>query len=185
MYPHNEEQNPSNDRLCLSHQVDLTSHQPMLRSVVRRLLPAGEHDDLVQEVLLRALAGDGLPCDPGRLQALLRVIARNVCIDWLRRRQSAPTKVSLADADLAVSDRGLRDWMAGSDACTLLDDLDGDLRWALIARFRDDEPYQAIAARLGTTPGAIAVRVHRARKRLRRPASKRRADDRRRCRNAE
>ena len=39
-------------------------------------------------------------------------------------------------------------------------------RAALLMRAEDQMPYEEIAAALGTTPGAVKVRVHRARRRL-------------------
>jgi serine/threonine-protein kinase RsbT len=157
---------------CAPDVAELLRLQPMLRGIARRWLPAGEDDDLVQEVLLRALHECCLPRDPGRLRGFLGVVARNICVDWVRRLQRRRL-VPIDDLELPAPDRGLEACVARSEVEAALAALDEEARNVVVAFHRDALTHREIAARLGTTAGAVALRLHRARRRIQSSARRR------------
>lgn len=54
-------------------------------------------EDVLQETFLRILSGKGNP-DPGKEQAWLYRVARNICYDILRKRKRETQEVSIAPA---------------------------------------------------------------------------------------
>lgn len=50
-------------------------------------------EDALQETFLRLLSRDGSPCQPGREQAWLYQVTRNLCLDQLRRQKRQPEAV--------------------------------------------------------------------------------------------
>jgi len=86
--------------------------------------------------------------------------------DEARRHRRRPAQVSLSDLDVAVGDA--TDWVAQlaqvQDAIHRLSQRDADL---VALRFGADLSNGDIADLLGSTPGAVAVAVHRAIQRLR------------------
>lgn len=157
----------STGRRCPPGTVDLMPFRPMLRGIANRLLRPGDAEDLVQEVLLQALRAESLPCDAARLRGFLGVVARNVCIDWRRRRQRAPTEQPLDEAHAVSLDGGQAAALARAEVEAALSELPHDVRRVLLMRYREAATHGEIAARLGISEGAVAVRLHRARKRVR------------------
>ncbi len=142
-------------------------HGPMVFATAWRILGhAADADDAVQEVFLQAhqLRQAGPVASWG---ALLRRLAACRALDRLRRRR---TTVPLDD--LALTRAG-----DGPEEIALEHELADRLRQALAQlppregavfclRYFDDLSYEHIADTLGTTTGAVAVALHKARARL-------------------
>jgi DNA-directed RNA polymerase specialized sigma24 family protein len=144
---------------------------PALASYVRRLVGDGDlADDVVQEVCLRALAGEG-PRFPAKALAWSRGIARHVVSAEWRRRRRGPLDRSRDEASLD----GVRD-------CGPTPEEVVDARVSLTRMFREGGPVAlllrryaeagaatVLASEVGLTPAALRMRLLR----LRRTARKR------------
>jgi RNA polymerase sigma factor (sigma-70 family) len=139
-------------------------------------------EDLAQETLIEAWRQRQRLHDPSGYAQWLSAIARNICLRWARQHgrerahlidvpsgndSTRPSVVEqLPDSlDLEVElERG--------ELARLLDRalalLPGETRAALVARYVEQMPVAEVAARLGLTEGAVAVRLHRGRLALRR-----------------
>jgi RNA polymerase sigma-70 factor (ECF subfamily) len=139
----------------------LLSCMPALSRYVRRQVSDRDAaEDIVQEVSLRALAGNG-PSEPERFLAWTYGIARYVIqIEW-RRRRRARAEVTLEDPSVGV----VRDPMAGpdrvADARASLKRVLGDgERAALLVRHYAGTG-EDLARELGLTPTAFRMRMMR------------------------
>jgi RNA polymerase sigma factor (sigma-70 family) len=134
-----------------------------VEAVVRRLLPRDEAEDVAQEALLRAYLGMSTLRDPDRFLGWLCGIAVNLAKMRLRR---LALQRRVAVGAPTVADGGDRELLhAVQDAVALLPDGQQD---AVLMHYVDDLSCEEIARLLGTTPGAVRVRLHRARAQLRR-----------------
>jgi RNA polymerase sigma-70 factor (ECF subfamily) len=129
-------------------------------------------DDVVQETFIRAQAHLGALREPEKMAAWLLRIAHNLCMDHLRARQSS--RIDPA-ADLDV--------LSAVEAASLEQDLErrqmSDCVRGMIERLPDNDravillfdieglSHEEIAGILGIDAGAVKVRLHRARKKLR------------------
>jgi DNA-directed RNA polymerase specialized sigma24 family protein len=141
---------------------------PRLRAFVRRLV--GDRDteeELLQEISLRALAGEG-PGDEEFFLAWSCGIARHVIgIEWRRRRR--------ARAELPIEDEGVADElcdpMAFPDTCVAaresllhaMNDLDPVGLDLLIRRYILGKPGKDLAEEMELTPAALRMRLMRLR----------------------
>ncbi|MBT3271189.1 sigma-70 family RNA polymerase sigma factor [Candidatus Poribacteria bacterium] len=141
-----------------------------IRAIGReRLRSRDEVDDFAQEVVMRAYAYRDQARDADRLGAWVRAIARNTSRNWNARRRPTPYAVlpEVSDPD-ASSSRPVEDeerWARLLDALHALDETD---RALLIAHVVEEAPYATLVERHGMSRTAVGVRLHRARKRLRR-----------------
>jgi uncharacterized protein len=132
-----------------------------VQSVVERM--AGEEaEDLVQEALLRAYLGLSQLRDPARFGAWLCGIAVNLAKMRLRRRAVETRFVVEHTSDGALEERELLALVR--DAVEILPPGQRD---AVLMHYIDGLSCEEIAALLRTSPGAIRVRLHRARQQLR------------------
>jgi len=118
--------------------------------------------DLTAETFARALVAMRRQRG-GDQRAWLYGIARHLLADYRRHERVERA----ARERLAMPSR---DWTTYDDAETEvagLDELPAPERAALELHVVDDLPYDAVAQRLGITPGAARMRVHRALARLR------------------
>jgi RNA polymerase sigma factor (sigma-70 family) len=133
-----------------------------VEAVVRRLLPY-EAEDVTQEALLRAYLGMSTLRDPDRFLGWLCGIAVNLAKMRLRR---LALQRRVAVGAIPVADDTDRDLLrAVQDAVALLPEGQRD---AVLMHYVDDLSCEEIARLLHTTPGAVRVRLHRARAQLRR-----------------
>jgi len=129
-------------------------------------------DDVVQETFLRAQASFEELRDPERLSAWLFRIAHNLCMDHLRARQSSRVDPD-ADPDLAGAcdaawvQRDLERGEMGDCVREKIDTLPARDRAVILLYDLMELSQQEIADVLGIEVGAVKVRLHRARKRLR------------------
>jgi RNA polymerase sigma-70 factor (ECF subfamily) len=126
-------------------------HERMIRGMVRfwargRL----DHDDLVQEIYLRAWRSLGQLEEPLRFLAWLQGIARNVCRTALRRLAHEPPRDGV---EVQVLVRPEERTIGGADE--LLKGLPPDIGRAMRAKFCDDLSYREIAARNGLTHAQV------------------------------
>lgn len=158
-----------------------TVYRPLLVGWLRRQeVPAGEVDDLVQEVLLavvRSLPGFTHSGQVGAFRAWLRTITCHRTLDYFRaagRDRAAGADLSqVADPD---GDLGRR-WDEEHDRYVLgclVEAVAGEFEPATLAAFRrvalDDAPAAAVAAELGLSVGAVYVAKSRVLQRIRQEA---------------
>jgi len=139
------------------------AHEPAVRAFVLRRLGGSGADDVVSEVFLAAWRRlDELPTDP--LPWLLS-IARGVVSN---RRRADRRGVALAER-LAREPVGVATEPDGDLDVALLDalgSLSDDDRELLLLAVWDELSHAQLAAALGVPRGTVAVRLHRARRRL-------------------
>jgi RNA polymerase sigma-70 factor (ECF subfamily) len=119
-------------------------------------------EDLAQETLLEAWRNAHKLDDPGGADRWLAAIARNVCLRWARR---AGRTVTLEEDAVTVE-------LEHDELADLLDralaELSADTRAALVQRYVHDLPHAEIAAALGISEDAVAMRLTRGKVVLRR-----------------
>ncbi len=158
------ESSPSRDR---------TSRVPELADLVRRVIRRRVSDeptvdDLVQETLARLVAAEDR-LDPSALAPYAVVTARNV-VRSLARREERHRRQAYRLADLHQPADPEARALEEEDRRTLaaaLARLPAQERESLVAHDVEGVDTAALAERLGTTPGAVATRLSRARARLR------------------
>jgi RNA polymerase sigma-70 factor (ECF subfamily) len=134
-------------------------------------------EDLAQETLIEAWRHVARLHDPSGLDRWLSAIARHICRRWRRRRGRDVAHVIPSASDFVpdmIAD-GAGDLTVELEQDELADLLDKALallppetRAALVARYIEEIPQAEIAARLGVSEGAVAVRLHRGKLTLRR-----------------
>jgi RNA polymerase sigma-70 factor, ECF subfamily len=135
-----------------------------------------EAEDLVQETCLRALrAIDGLRAE-GSVKSWLFTILRNIWLNQLRQRRTAPELVELdADenatyepADLTQDPHtGLVNKVEREQVRAAIQQLPAEFREIIVLREYEELSYQEIAALLDCPPGTVMSRLARARSKLR------------------
>lgn len=159
-----------------------TLYRPLLVGWLRRQgVPAGEVDDLVQEVLLsvvQSLPGFAHSGRVGAFRAWLRAIACHRTLDHFRAagRGGAAGGVDLSQLEDPDSELARR-WDEEHDRYVLgclLDAVAAEFEPATLAAFRrlalDDAPGAAVAAELGMSVGAVYVAKSRVLQRIRKEA---------------
>jgi RNA polymerase sigma-70 factor (ECF subfamily) len=120
-------------------------------------------DDLVQETFLRAYRGLARVEDPSRFASYVHRIAKNICVDELRRRDR--NVVSLDQVDLAPPAEPASD--VREERLHKLRQFVGRmpeaLREAILLFYFEQNSHAAIASMLGITEAAVNQRLHRAR----------------------
>lgn len=153
----------------------LQREEAAVRRVINRYIrDAATADDLFQEVSIKVLKRLGTLREPGAIRGWLFQIARNACLDYLRREDRRPNGVSLD----YVQQKSKADWSRNpSDQfCskeriravhTAIEELPASQREALYLRLKEGLDHQAIADRLGISRQAVEVRLCRGRANLR------------------
>jgi RNA polymerase sigma factor (sigma-70 family) len=134
-----------------------------VEAVVLRLLPRDEAEDVTQEALLRAYLAMSTLRDPDRFLGWLCGIAVNLAKMRLRRL-ALQRRVAVG----AVEPVGYHDRELLREVRDAVHLLPAGQRDAVLMHYVDDLSCEEIARLLGTTPGAVRVRLHRAREQLRR-----------------
>jgi RNA polymerase sigma-70 factor, ECF subfamily len=137
---------------------------------------SAEAEDLVQETCLRALrAIDGLRAE-GSVKSWLFTILRNIWLNQLRQRRTAPDLIEL-DADENRSyepadvtqdpHNGFLKKVEREQVRVAIQQLPVEFREIIILREYEELSYQEIAGLLGCPIGTVMSRLARARARLR------------------
>ncbi|WP_433936673.1 RNA polymerase sigma factor [Sorangium cellulosum] len=136
-----------------------------LEEFVRRRVPGGEVDDVVQTVLCDALASPARPVDPAELRRWLLGIARHKVADH-HRRASRETAAELPDLPVGpppVEARELARWAEEQAAANR--DAQQTLSW--MAREGEGEKLESIAADEQVPAARVRQRVSRMRRWMR------------------
>jgi serine/threonine-protein kinase RsbT len=149
--------------------TDVAALIPVVRRVVAaRVSEPALADDLVQETLARVLAAAGR-VEPGMLEPYAIVTARNVVAttwrDQDRQRRHQHRVVDLRPPELPDEDLlAAEDRAAVSEALSRLSERE---RATLLAHEVEGQDTRSLAEELGSTAGAVAASLNRARARLR------------------
>jgi RNA polymerase sigma factor (sigma-70 family) len=143
---------------------------PVLREYVRRLVGDRETaNEVLQEVSLRILVGDG-PRDTDRFLAWSRAIVRHVIAhDW-RMRQRARTELSMDDemaeeiSDQPSDPEGPID--ARKSLARVMADMDKGCLELLVRRYVFEETGKELADEMAESPAALRMRLMRIRSTL-------------------
>ncbi|MCK6447270.1 MAG: sigma-70 family RNA polymerase sigma factor [Planctomycetes bacterium] len=145
-----------------SAPLGLERELPALRALVAKLAPAGDVDDLVQEVVSRALRYRDTFDGRRALGPWLAKTALNVCVDHRARRARETTSHEplepAAAPDTRVEER--------EHVAVLLAKLSRVERDVLVRFHQCGESVREIAAALGLAEGTVKSHLCRARKRL-------------------
>ncbi len=138
----------------------------LVRFALGRVGDAAVADDLVHDVLLKALTQMQALEDPGKLRAWLYRITRNVIVDHYRtRRPAEPLPEDWAAEDAGAVERAEQD--LARCLTPLLAELPAPYRRALTLAELEGVPQREIARREGLSFSGAKSRVQRARGMLR------------------
>jgi len=173
-----ESRSPSTQKLTDLWSAFGSPIRGYILSLVRN--PA-EADDLTQETFLRAVRKLGTLQDETKLSAWLYRIATNLCYDRFRQLSRRKDSVSL-DAPLDDTSSSLAKTLRDSDTPSLNQLLEQSEMSACVQRYIEDLPdsykgvillhdlegmtNEEIAEMLNCSIGAVKIRLHRARARL-------------------
>ncbi|MEM9072778.1 MAG: sigma-70 family RNA polymerase sigma factor [Myxococcota bacterium] len=141
----------------------LREHRAALFAFVRARMPAEEVDDLLQRVALRAVERADSLQDPSRVVGWLFRLHRNAIVDAARKRARRRIVESTGEEPVAETDVDER------CRCSVVQAQRLGTTYAHILELVDIEgcSLPEAAETLGTTVNAATVRLHRARKALR------------------
>ena len=149
-----------------SFETLLARHRDAAERYVKFRLPAGEAEDVLQEVYITAYSRFDRLRDEGSFKPWLLAIARAKCADWYReraRRQEIPLEET-PERLLVQSRMGLVETAAVRDAVERLDVRDREMLYLV---YWEQLPQRDIARRLGVPVGTVKSRLHAARERFR------------------
>jgi RNA polymerase sigma-70 factor (ECF subfamily) len=137
-------------------------HAPWLAARLRRVLPAGVVEDVLQETFVAVWRGARRYWPEERCGAWMWGIARRQAALWVRRNGRpvpAPLPPDVADPEEIAVDRVV--------LSAAVDSLAGPERelWRLL--FEEDRSVADVASRLGVPQGTVKSRAHRLRRLLR------------------
>ncbi|MGE0858450.1 MAG: RNA polymerase sigma factor [Gammaproteobacteria bacterium] len=147
-------------------------HSPdLLRYLRRQVGDDADAADLLQETLLKASRGMASYAGRASPRTWLFAIARNVVNDFLRSRPRRHGVVALdeaGDVEDAAHSVEQRIEFGETNRCIreVIDSLPPGYRTALVVHELDELTYEQTAEVLGGSVGAVKVRLHRARQRL-------------------
>ena len=133
-------------------------------------------EELAQETLLRGFRSLASIESPERFGSWICGIARHVCLDWRKSKQSAQVSLSAVtdeespDQLVASSDNVSRQVQNSEEKSQLLREVERlpqDLREVLMLYYYEDVTYQQLADQLAVSPATINARLTRARALLR------------------
>lgn len=174
------DQRSDQELVAACRQDDCEAYAGLVRSYSRRILAicygvvGNLHDaeDLAQETFIRVFKGIHGLRDINQFFPWVRQIARNLCMDFLRRRK--PGEVLVAEPpDEPDPRRGINtDYL---DLRTAIGKIPEDLRSPLLFYYFDGRSTKNIAAALDISEAAVHTRLSRARRELRRLLSEKEA----------
>jgi len=149
------------------------SHRGLVIGLVAARVRGREDvEDLAQEVFVRAWKRLHTLENPDRFSAWLASIAVHASIDHHRRRGARLKPGPLVEgeepkADVAPAGRGLEIDEEHRRVLDALEHLDARSRTAVVLRYHEGLAVKEVAARLGDSPAAVAMRLTRALRALR------------------
>lgn len=150
----------------------------MVHGVLLARVPAGDVDDLVQDVFLRAMPRLRDLRDVRKFGPWLCTIARNMASDFYRQTKPiAEVTQSLLEDEVESQPAGS---VSDAEAAMILEcarQLPDAYRETMILRLVEGMTGPEIAARTGLTPGSVRVNLHRGMQRLREKLSRRASSD--------
>ena len=118
-------------------------------------------EDIAQQTLLKGFAGIKQLRSDGHFEAWLTRIAKNLCVDFIRKRKPGPNAL-IERLEAKQSDtEGYSKLMAA------LAELPQNYRLTLVLFYFNGRSIKSIAETLGTSNGAVQARLSRSRKKLR------------------
>jgi RNA polymerase sigma-70 factor (ECF subfamily) len=142
------------------------AHRVCLRLAYRYASNPSEAEDIAQDALLRAWRRRSTLRDAERRNQWLAAIVRNEAFRQHARVRPDPT--SAIEGREGVEDEQVLATVELADLRAAMKRLNDRDRALLEMRYQDDLTQGAIARKLGIPEGTVKVRLHRARKRLRR-----------------
>lgn len=137
-----------------------------VRTIVRQ---SAAIEDVTQMVFIKMFRRLGRLRDPSVFEAWLFTLARNTCLDHLRRCRCRPNTVALEDEEINT----IPDPSNGDASAEILAALDRALQRlpaldrSLVSQFVAGDSYSTIANRTGLSLATVKVRLHRVRPFLR------------------
>jgi RNA polymerase sigma-70 factor (ECF subfamily) len=119
-------------------------------------------EDVAQQTLLRGFANIGQIRHNEKFGAWISRIARNLCVDFLRKQKR---RQNLSTGRVAANQSGLKEYPVLMKA---LAELSEENRVALMLYYFDGQSAKSVAESLDISEGAAQARLSRARKQLRR-----------------
>ena len=124
--------------------------------------------DLTQEVFIRywqtLRKGEKLKNE----RAYLYTLARNLVIDWYRKKKESSLDV-LTEAGIEFKGDGpqsITDSAEAAEVIAVIENLDEDAREVLLLRFVEGFSPKEIAEHLNESPNVVSVRIHRSLKKV-------------------
>lgn len=125
-------------------------------------------DDLVQDVLLRAIERQKQYVPGTNLRAWLFTIMHNIFVDQVRRAKPVRTAVPLDDLRLSLASAGAQEpWIELKELAGVLDRLPLEQKATLFLVGLEGLSYEEAATVTGVAVGTVKSRVSRAREALR------------------
>ncbi|MDQ6775284.1 MAG: sigma-70 family RNA polymerase sigma factor, partial [Actinomycetota bacterium] len=123
----------------------------------------GDAEEAVQDALLKAHAAllGGNPVR--RLAPWLHVVAHNTAVSYLRARSSRPHPADTDSECCAAADSSAEYRQELGELLAAVRSLPDRQRDAIVMRELEGRSYEEIAARLGSSHGAVRQLLHRAR----------------------
>jgi RNA polymerase sigma-70 factor (ECF subfamily) len=150
-------------------QVLSTEHDRLVRLCAHLTGDPCAAEDLAQETLLIAWRKQAQLVDLSGASYWLTAIARNVCRGWVRAQHAHAKPIADELPDLSAD---FEIELDRDEIALLLDRalalLTPEARLLLIQHYIEEQPHTELAARLGVTENALAVRLHRGKLSLRR-----------------
>lgn len=158
--------------------------KPLLNFIYRFLLNREEAEDLCQEVFLRIYQNAGKLKPQAKFSTILYKIASNLCIDYLRRRKTKNSTISLTSLETEIStNKGtmlrqipdnktpqpqtlLEETEKSKKIYAAFQSLPESQRLALILKIYEDKSYQEIAEIMETTVPSVESLLFRARQNI-------------------
>ena len=150
--------------------------QDILRFCVHYLRDVERSRELTQETFIRVHTARGRFDAKRKFRPWLLCIARNLCLNELKRRSLVPmesfeareaTNGAVAASSAALPDVQLMAEERRAVLAQVLDELDDDSREIVVLRFFEHMKTRDIAAVIGSTEGAVRTRLHRIMRKMR------------------
>ena len=166
-------QEPASAPLSEIEKIFQEHHQRVIQAAYRVTGNPSDAEDVLQSVFLRLLKKSQPPNTSEKLGSYLHRAAVNASIDLIRSRQSRKAVAlddvvsqlkggSEADPSEEHQSGELREWLRNA-----ISDLSTQASEIFILRYIEGYRNQEIAEIVGTSPGVVAVVLHRTRHRLR------------------